>query len=510
MTAGAKLRPVRWFHLLILALLLAVGGWMRASGIDRQSLSLDEYWALYLATGRGQQVFQIPYGSIVDSPPHVAFNGAPPWWKIWTGLGSTTHPPLYFVVLRWWVDLFGQSDRAIRTMSLLFGLAAAGVLFDAVRRGGGPWRGLLAAGFMGVVQTQIDFSQMARPYAMMEFFGVCLCDLLIATDHRGPSFFKSASIAVATCALALTHYFSAGAILGAAIYAACHLNGRPRKVALMAMAIGVCVAGILWGPVFWKTRHLYDAYQEFWQNPNAGVRESVLAILQVPVRLLLDPNRAWDWLTAVLIAALIYIAPLFRIRQIPENLLWWLWIAGTIAVVTVVDLAHRSTMVSVIRYDMLASPAVYAILSIVIPHRLGMIFAALVLFCAAVYGVARVQIGPESSEDWKTVSHLIDRAAGPRDVTALLGFYQDEPSFDYFVMTHYVGDWNRPVIFLMQSPSEQVVRQLAARPRVWIVGHHPDFDTNRMLPGWRIGTLHGEGLDNAVWAVLPPAGDAPR
>jgi len=49
---------VRWFHWLVLALLLAaeqVSGWDR---IDKQSLWIDEYWALYLATGEAISSFK--------------------------------------------------------------------------------------------------------------------------------------------------------------------------------------------------------------------------------------------------------------------------------------------------------------------------------------------------------------------------------------------------------------------------------------------------------------------
>ena len=64
---------VRWFHLLILIGLLLIGGAMRWYRIGRESLSLDEYWALYLASGRGSEIFEIPYGVIVNSPPKIGF-----------------------------------------------------------------------------------------------------------------------------------------------------------------------------------------------------------------------------------------------------------------------------------------------------------------------------------------------------------------------------------------------------------------------------------------------------
>ena len=390
---------VRWFHLLILMALLLVGSAMRSYRLDKESLALDEYWALYLATGRGSELYEIPYGVIVDSPPKICYIGAPPWWHIWTGLSSTTHPPLYHVILRWWIDLFGQSDGRIRALSCLFGVGAAAVLFDAVRRGSGPWPGLLAAGLMIFATAQIDFSQTARPYTMLAFFGAGLCDALIAIERRGPSAGKLTALASATAALALTHYFSAGAIAGAGLFALISLKGRRRQAAMMAMAAGLLVAAALWGPVFWKTRHLYDAYQDFWKDPNTGIAQSGRAIAQIPIRLLLDPSIDWRWLAALPLAILVFVVPIFRFRKTPHLLLWWLWILGTVGAVAAVDLIHHSIMVGVLRYVFLASPAVYATLATILPGRLGGAVATVMLLCATVYGLARLQAGPEPGED---------------------------------------------------------------------------------------------------------------
>jgi hypothetical protein len=495
----------RWFYWGILFVILALAVPMRWYRIDKESLSLDEYWALYLATGRGSELFQIPYNVIVQSPPKVGFAGAPPWWHIWTGLSSTTHPPLYHVILRCWVDWFGQNDLPIRALSLLFGIGAVALLFDAVRRIGGPWRALAAAGIMAFAQTQIDFSQTARPYTMMIFFGALLCDALISLQQNGPSTWKWTLITAATASLSLTHYFSVGAILGASIYALAILRGPSRKSAITAIAAGILFAAIIWGPVFWKTRHLYDAYQEFWSDPNRGIIQSAREIAMIPIRLLLDPWAESRWLAALPLAILVYVVPLFRFRKYPHLLLWWLWIVGTIGVVVAVDVIHHSTMVGVLRYVFLASPAVYAILATILPGKTGGVIAALMLSCAVIFGLSRLQAGPEPAEDWKTMAHLVNHLARPRDVVAILGFYKTEPAFDYFVIEHYAGDWKTPVIFLMDKPDPQGSAELASQPRVWIVGHDALLDTSRILPGWNLGPVHGVGKKNAFWRVIPPS-----
>jgi hypothetical protein len=162
-------------------------------------------------------------------------------------------------------------------------------------------------------------------------------------------------------------------------------------------------------------------------------------------------------------------------------------------------------MVGVLRYVFLASPAVYAILATAIPARLGIATGFVLLLCSAVYGFSRVQSGPDPVEPWKSFAQYIDKTAGPHDLIAIIGYYPNEPAFDYYVISHYIGRWKRPVIFLMGPPGDEIKSQLGAAPRVWMIGHSAELETHRLLPGWRIAALRGVGRRNFLWLVKPPA-----
>ncbi len=496
---------LRWFHVALLGALIAISGWFRLDRIDRESLTLDEYWALYLATGRGDLVFDLPYGQIIASPPNVGYQNAPAWWHIWTGLDSTTHPPLYHLVLRAWVDLFGDSDFSTRCLSWSFGLAAVPVLFAAVRRCAGPWRALIATGIMALAPAGIEFSQSARPYTMLVFLGCVLLDCVIAIDLTGVTISRLTLLALSTAALALTHYYTAGAIVSAGIYIAVRMRGPARRRALAVMLCAILFVALAWGPVFWSTRHLYGAYGNFSRETGAGFTLTLLALIRIPIRFLLDPSTPWPWFTAAPLALLVYFFPPARLEKSPQLLLCWLWTISTIGVVVAVDLIHRTTMVGVLRYVYLASPAVYAILATALPSRLGVITAAVLLLCCAVYGFSRMQSGPDAVEPWKTVAQDLDEMAGPRDLVAIIGYYPNEPAFDYVVISHYIGSWKRPVIFLIGPPGNKTKSQLAAAPNVWMIGHSATFETRRLLPGSRIADVRGVGERNFIWLAKPPA-----
>src|SRR5580692_8646363 len=127
---------------LMLLLIPAMG--LRVSHITKQDLWLDEFATLYLATGRGDFIYQLPRNVVIQSPPYVGFSGAPAWWHIWNGIDTTTHPPLYHILLRWWVALFGEGDFSTRFMSLFFSIGCVVLLYCLVCQTGGPWQALAA------------------------------------------------------------------------------------------------------------------------------------------------------------------------------------------------------------------------------------------------------------------------------------------------------------------------------------------------------------------------------
>ena len=402
---------------------------MRLYRIDRESLALDEYWALYLATGRGNQLFEIPHGKIIESSPQVGFAGAPGWWHIWGGLGGVTHPPLYYVALRWCADLFSPNDLSTRLMSTCFGMGAVVVFFDVMRRSAGPRTALIAAGLMIFSTAQIDHSQLVRPYTMLLFFGLVLCDAIIAIDRAGLSIVRLAVLGIATAAMMLTHYFAVAAILAAGIYILIRLRGPARTKAIAAIGAGLLVALMVWGPVFWKTRHVFSIYTDY-ADTNIGPALIGYSILRLPTQLCLDTFDDGHWLPVILLAIFVYLSPLFRLKKSPEMLLWWLWMAAIIGLVAVTDIARHSDLIIMLRYVFLASPAIYAVVATSLPGRLNDVVAWVVLLCTAVYGVSRVQAGPKTVEDWRTMAHLINRVTEPKDVVAIIGYYKNEPAFD--------------------------------------------------------------------------------
>ena len=177
--------------------------------------------------GRGSVHDQLPPNVIrMDQPDLTGPAGAAPWWSICTHLGGVTHPPLYFVVLRWWIDLFGDGAAATRSLSAIFSLAAILVFFNVCRFLHGPRIALLGAILMALAVAQIDFAQDAHGYTLLILLGLCAIDLLLRIELQGVSVVRLAGLAICCTAAALTHYFAAGALPALVAYAAIRLPSR--------------------------------------------------------------------------------------------------------------------------------------------------------------------------------------------------------------------------------------------------------------------------------------------
>ena len=82
------------------------------------------------------------------------------------------HPPLYYLVLRGWVGLFGAAEWATRSLSMIVGLGQIVVTY-LLARDLTKLRsvGLGAAFLMAVTPFSVEFGQEARPYTMILLAG---------------------------------------------------------------------------------------------------------------------------------------------------------------------------------------------------------------------------------------------------------------------------------------------------------------------------------------------------
>ena len=119
------------------------------------------------------------------------------------------HPPLYYVLLHGWMDLFGTSNIAIRSLSGLFGLLCLPLAFIIGRRRGGSLLGWLAVAVVAVSPFAVRYSDEARMYSLvmlLVFVGWLLLDDLLRLRRAG--ILRHLALIATTAALLYTQYWA--------------------------------------------------------------------------------------------------------------------------------------------------------------------------------------------------------------------------------------------------------------------------------------------------------------
>jgi len=107
-----------------------------------------------------------------------------PWHEMFYRLGLDVHPPGYYILLRFWVYIFGGGLLALRSLSVLFGVGTiwAGFLLtkEAFKN---EKAALWAALFIAINPFQLKYVIEARMYTMGAFFALLAGYFLVKALH---------------------------------------------------------------------------------------------------------------------------------------------------------------------------------------------------------------------------------------------------------------------------------------------------------------------------------------
>jgi mannosyltransferase len=138
--------------LLLLAILL-LASFLRFYRLDAQSFWNDE--------GNSARIAERPLDLILE------------------GAAGDIHPPGYYLLLHGWRALFGQNEFALRSLSVVAGVALVAFTYLLGRRLFGKSTGLIAA-FLGAISPlAIYYSQEARMYALLAALSAASTYLLL-------------------------------------------------------------------------------------------------------------------------------------------------------------------------------------------------------------------------------------------------------------------------------------------------------------------------------------------
>jgi uncharacterized membrane protein len=181
----------RWLVLTLLSL-LALG--LRLIRLTYQPLWWDEGWSLYFATTGVRNMLEL---TAVD-----------------------IHPPLYYLLLHFWIRVSGPGVISVRLLSVLIGTATIPLLYAAGRRLSGHRGGLLAAFLLAISPFHIYYSQEVRMYGLVTLFGVAALFFATQWDAREgrPGLKPWIGYVLAATAALYTAYYAAFLLLALNLY----------------------------------------------------------------------------------------------------------------------------------------------------------------------------------------------------------------------------------------------------------------------------------------------------
>jgi len=136
------------YGLPLLASIISLAAWLRFHGLAHKSFWFDEGFSVGIA--------RLDWSNFL----HL----------LWV---REVNMALYYVLLKLWLA-FGMSEFYVRTLSVLFGLAAIPVIYALGTRLFGARAGLIAAGLLSINAFHVRYSQEARGYTLLVFLSaVC-------------------------------------------------------------------------------------------------------------------------------------------------------------------------------------------------------------------------------------------------------------------------------------------------------------------------------------------------
>jgi len=168
--------------------ILAAGAALRWHRITAESLWLDEVASYQFAVTKYDSALELVLTEPVSDP----------------------HPPLYYLLLRWWTEVFGTTELGMRSMSFAFGLVTILVTYLlAVKLFDRRLPGLVASALVAGSTMHIYFAQEARMYTLLTMLTALsfywFVDVVFADE---PSRASVSRYVVATVLLGYTHTFA--------------------------------------------------------------------------------------------------------------------------------------------------------------------------------------------------------------------------------------------------------------------------------------------------------------
>jgi len=453
-------------------------------------------WALLLfLIGLGPRVANLTYHSLwLDEAVSIGWARLPARMIASAGLElvQDKHPPLYYLLLHYWTQLFGEGEASVRTLSVVIGALAVPLGYLLMRELYGERAGVFAGILIAANPILVWYSQEVRMFALATTLLLGASWALVVAMQRFGGWHRWILYVLLATASFYTYLFSALVLAAHTVYVlACWLRWRPvRQQKTAAIVIAFVSLAALCAPLAWQAWHVGTAealpgqpfgnlstqFNQvlraflFWKAPWQGPLFTVVALIiglmalwGAFVGLLRDRNRRGPSFVAVYLL----------VPWILANVLLW----------------FDRTVFDEARYLLILAPAVCLALARPLGARqenirkLGMINALLVLvvFVSALgYGWTP----GARREEWRAAAAYLESHATADDAILVHADFAHTPFLYYYAGPATVA---YPFTGAIESEAQitSLLSDLAEHPAVWLVRSHWEVaDPQGLIERW--------------------------
>jgi len=429
------------------------------------------------------------------------------------------HPPLYALMLHWWSLLFGTSELALRSLSLVAGVATVVLVYFIIKRlRFSETTARIATLFATFAPFLIRYSQEARMYGIAAFL-VCAATLamLIALDYSKKANAKKQLIwwiiyGLLMAAALYTHYYAAFIIFVHIGYAWYRYGGFKSLISNKFWWTGNLIAAGLfstWLPV--AVAQFSRVQQGYWIPP-VDAETIPNTLMQFFAFSSNSLNAAVEFILTLLLACLVTIF-MMRTAKPRRPSIWFViaWMSVPLLIALGVSIIRQPVYYD--RYFIYSAVAFSALLAILITNaRLrASIKTALVCGVLIISMLGIMRVAQSATHQMNTVATYVNEHSEPNDLIVSGELYT---FFDF----SYYNTTGKPLHLLSKDPlistgessliyanqDEIVFHDLqdinaTDAERVWLVGKtgSHDYDTDLVPANWQL-ISHIEAGDSSV------------
>jgi uncharacterized membrane protein len=345
---------------------------LRLYGLGYEDFWLDEIHSMSNSAGLRAEFEALPHGVILEPrPTYTELPAALSAADVWRGMEADSHPPIYFVVLMYWRQLFGDREAICRILPALLSVLSIVPVALILREYGPPRAALLAAIMLGLASSHVHMAQQSRPYSLGILLVAMSYWFLARLDVRWKDMSSRTRIAwliaygLAIYAAAMTHYFTCLAMLGHVVFVIVCARGRFIGAWCATVAASIIAFVATWGPQLLGQLDFISTHVWILEKGSDHWLRTILRAADLPIRLLfvhrefhIDYLRSLAGVAVILVPVII-----LRRHRVAHAAVFMAWYLVTVIAFTIIDLATDRQLLSHVRYVCVATPGLVGIIA---------------------------------------------------------------------------------------------------------------------------------------------------